>query len=160
MATRAYNYKRVNKVCRGCGTSFDGHGNRKYCSDTCRDTSDHYKAVHQKRRISNLEFFLAEKVKLAKHRGKYAVTVTAKDLRALWDLQNGVCALSGVPMTYTKGSGRVPTNLSMDRIDSTLPYTAGNVQLVCYQANLMKSELSIEELRFWCERILNGNEKA
>lgn len=156
MATRAYNFRLIEKVCRACNMLFEGHSNRKYCSTKCRDTSDHYKSVHQKSRISNLAFFLSEKVKLARNRGKYPVTVTVEDLQALWDAQKGVCAISGVPMTYTKGSGRVPTNLSMDRVDSGLPYSKSNVQLVCYQANLMKSELSIGELRFWCERILNA----
>lgn len=59
-------------------------------------------------------------------------------------------------MTYYKGKGRVPTNLSIDRIDSALPYTKSNVQLVCYQVNLMKSELSQSQLLYWCERILKN----
>jgi hypothetical protein len=155
---KAYNFKVCAKICRGCGAEFQGHSNRKYCGEKCRDNSEAYKAVKQFKRISNLPFFLTEKLKLAKHRGKYSVTLTVQDLQNLWDKQSGKCALSGVPMTYTKGSGRIPTNLSMDRIDSTLPYQLGNVQLVCYQANLMKSELGVAELRFWCERILHATQ--
>lgn len=153
---RKYVFKIVPKVCRGCGEQFAGHSNKKYCSTKCRDTSDEYKAAHQKSRISNLHHFLQEKIKLASVRGKHAVHVTRDDLQALWDAQAGLCAISGVPMTFLKGSGRVPTNLSMDRIDSARPYTKDNVQLVCYQANLMKSELTVEQLRFWCERVLHA----
>lgn len=158
--TRVYNFKEYEKFCRSCGSTFMGHSNRQYCSTKCRDTSDQYKAIHQKSRISNLEFFLKEKIKLASHRGKYPVTITYEELRSIWDLQKGLCALSGVPMTYLKGSGRIPTNLSMDRIDSSLPYSYDNVQLVCYQANLMKSELNTEALWYWCERILDVKQKA
>jgi hypothetical protein len=154
---RDYNYRAVDKVCRACAVSFVGHSNRKYCSDKCRDSSQQYQETRQKLRNSNLEYFLREKIALAALRGKHAVELTAVDLRKLWDKQGGLCALSGVPMTYTKGAGRLPTNLSMDRIDSAVNYTVENVQLVCYQANLMKSELSVQQLKFWCERILNAS---
>jgi hypothetical protein len=153
---RAYNYVLRAKTCRGCSAEFEGHSNRKYCSAKCRDNSQLYQETRQKLRNSNLAYFLREKVALATARGKYEVAVTHEELALIWDKQSGLCAISGVPMTYTKGAGRVPTNLSIDRIDSSLGYTLDNIQLVCYQANLMKSELSIEQLKFWCERILNA----
>lgn len=51
-------------------------------------------------------------------------------------------------------SGRVPTNLSVDRIDSGLGYIKGNIQLVCMAANQMKSDLTIEQLKYFCKSIL------
>ena len=151
---RAYSYKPVEKTCRACGVSFVGHSNKQYCTVACRDTSEQYQQARQKLRNSNLDYFLREKVALATRRGKFDVAVTADDLRVLWEQQGGLCALSGVPMTYAKGQGRLPTNVSIDRKDSALGYTADNVQLTCYQANLMKSELTTAQLKFWCERIL------
>lgn len=79
------------------------------------------------------------------------------DLQYLHELQNtqkGLCALSGIPMTYYFDSGRVPTNVSVDRINSNLGYIKGNLQLVCMAVNQMKSDLTIEQLKYFCKSIL------
>ena len=57
-------------------------------------------------------------------------------------------------MTNLAGSGRINTNISIDRIDSSVGYVRGNVQLVCDIVNRMKQNLSQEELYKWCNRIL------
>lgn len=75
-------------------------------------------------------------------------------LHELWDKQKGLCALSGIPMTYYFDSGRVPTNLSVDRIDSSLGYIKGNIQLVCMAVNQMKNGLTVEQLKYFCKSIL------
>lgn len=46
-------------------------------------------------------------------------------------------------MTYIEGSGRHLKNMSIDRIDPTKGYTEDNVQLVCAQVNMMKSDMSL-----------------
>lgn len=74
-------------------------------------------------------------------------------LEDLYNKQNGKCAISGFDMTYITGSGRVPTNISIDRIDSNIGYVRDNVQLVCIQANKMKAELTMKELKTWVEAI-------
>lgn len=74
-------------------------------------------------------------------------------LQIYWQ-QNGRCAITGVEMTYSAGKGRVATNISIDRIDSSLGYVRGNVQLVCDIANRIKQDLSHDELKLWCQRIL------
>lgn len=75
-------------------------------------------------------------------------------LHELWDKQKGLCALSGIPMAYYFDSGRVPTNLSVDRIDSSLGYIKGNIQLVCMAVNQMKSDLTVEQLKYFCKSLL------
>jgi hypothetical protein len=57
-------------------------------------------------------------------------------------------------MTYYFDSGRVPTNLSVDRIDSSLGYIKGNIQLVCMAVNQMKNDLTVEQLKYFCKSIL------
>jgi hypothetical protein len=75
-------------------------------------------------------------------------------LLQLYTQQQGRCALSGVEMTYKAGSGRVNTNISIDRIDSSIGYVRGNVQFVCDVVNRMKQDLPQKELLMWCKRIL------
>lgn len=59
-------------------------------------------------------------------------------------------------MTHIAGSGRVPTNISIDRIDSSKGYLRDNVQFVCDIVNRMKSDMSLPELLFWCGNILRA----
>ena len=57
-------------------------------------------------------------------------------------------------MTYKFYEGRVNTNLSVDRIDSTKGYSKDNVQLVCMAANQMKNDLPMTEFIEMCEAVL------
>lgn len=86
-------------------------------------------------------------------------TITKNDLKELWDKQQGLCAISKVPMTYIQGSGRINTNVSIDQIHPKDGYTINNIQLVCMAVNQMKSDLSTEELYMFCEAILKNKKK-
>lgn len=57
-------------------------------------------------------------------------------------------------MTYKFYEGRVNTNLSIDRIDSSKGYTKDNVQLVTMAANQMKNDLTLDELIVMCSNIM------
>ena len=57
-------------------------------------------------------------------------------------------------MTHIYNKGRISTNLSIDRIDSLKGYTKDNIQLVCHLCNLMKSNLSMNELYIFCNNII------
>lgn len=76
----------------------------------------------------------------------------------LWNSQNGICALSGLPMTFELKQGRVPTNVSIDKIDRTLGYTKGNIQLVCMACNQIKSDLTELEMYNFCKNIVKQYE--
>ena len=83
--------------------------------------------------------------------------VTHQALLDLWEKQDGKCAMTGVQMTHYQGVGHgVPTNLTIDRIDSKVGYTLGNIRLVCKAANWMKNSMSDAELVEWATLILNG----
>lgn len=82
--------------------------------------------------------------------------LTVDFLDSLYKKQNGKCAISGRDMTYITGQGRVPTNISIDRIDSSKGYEEENCQLTCLQVNLMKQNLHESDLVFWCEDIVTN----
>ena len=43
------------------------------------------------------------------------------------------------------------------RIDPSLGYIKGNLQLVCMAVNQMKNDLTIEQLKYFCRSILQNN---
>lgn len=83
-------------------------------------------------------------------------TLSLDFLENLYNSQNGLCAISQETLTFIQNGGRVPTNISIDRIDSSKGYEPDNVQLVCNRINQMKNEGTLEELKEWCRKVLNG----
>ena len=81
--------------------------------------------------------------------------ITKEDLKYLWDEQKGLCALSGIPMTYELDNGRIYTNVSVDQILPNKGYTIDNIQLVCMGINQMKSDLDMSTLLFLCKSLLD-----
>lgn len=70
-----------------------------------------------------------------------------------WDLfvnQDGKCALSGLVLKFSAPGA----NASLDRVDSNLGYSIGNVQWVHVELNRMKGSLLQAEFITWCERVV------
>ena len=85
-------------------------------------------------------------VKNSRHR----CLVTIDDIREQYQKQNGMCALSGLKLATPKHSGitcKTPDMVSVDRIDSTKPYTKHNIQLVCVALNYAKNDFTDTEIR-------------
>jgi hypothetical protein len=67
-----------------------------------------------------------------------------EDFKAKWESQDGLCWYTGIEMTTTV---RDPNKVSIDRVDNTQGYTRENTVLCTKRVNLMKREMSVEELR-------------
>lgn len=89
---------------------------------------------------------------VGRKRGGEVVSLDALEL--LWAAQKGHCAITGWPMTMELGKGRVHTNCSLDRIDSSRGYEVGNVQLVCRMVNVAKHELSAPDFINLCKAVV------
>ena len=166
----------VNKTCTKCGTllplaSFYTSGKKvsgepkhnSWCK-TCiaiKQAAYHKKAWGPER----LNFVAFRRTKTARSylgylRGKAikrkqtANAMSLDALETLWIAQKGLCALTGWPMTMELGKGTVPTNCSIDRIDSSIGYVPGNVQLVCRAANVAKSNLMPSEFLALCKAVV------
>lgn len=111
----------------------------------------------------NLDYYLKDRFHGAKNRATnkdIEFDLTLDYLKDLWNKQNGICALTGTNMTHTILEGKLKTNASIDKINPSLGYTKGNVQFVCNVANMMKSDMSIEDLIYFCKLIINNNERS
>lgn len=66
-----------------------------------------------------------------------------------------VCPYLQIPLVLTLGHGKLETNPSIDRIDSSKGYVKGNIQVISKKANTMKSNASKEELLIFARSVLN-----
>jgi len=148
-------------LCKNCeqpvGASRYKTKPKMYCSKNCGVAwrTKHvykykYSVVSRGRSVEN--FLKALCVKKLDRR-----KLTVSFLKDLYDKQEGLCAVSGVPMTYVCGQGNVDTNISVDRINSGIGYEEDNIQLVCRRVNMMKMDKDIDDLLFWCKSIENFN---
>lgn len=137
------------------------HQNRGGLCNECKDCQRE-RYYHERQRLFEdnnlaLRYKLQQALKGTRRRSKEKNIyndLTIDYLLYLWERQKGCCALTGIPMTYKFYEGRVNTNVSVDRIDSTKGYSKDNVQLVCMAANQMKNDLSMEEFIKMCEYVL------
>lgn len=137
------------------------HGNRGGLCNECKDCQrERYYRERQKLFENDnlaLRYKLQQALKGTRRRSKEKNIyndLTLDYLMYLWEKQHGKCALTGIQMTYKFYEGRVNTNLSVDRIDSTKGYSKDNIQLVCMAANQMKNDLPMEEFVEMCEAVL------
>jgi hypothetical protein len=83
-------------------------------------------------------------------RRKIAWEISKQYIEEIYAKQNGVCDLSGIVME-PKGNSRYRP--SIDRIDSTVGYVVGNVQIVCSVINVMKNKYSDLEFVRMCRAV-------
>jgi len=76
--------------------------------------------------------------------------ITRLEILDLFNAQNGKCALTGVEMIPKSGW----TSPSLDKMDPKLGYVSGNIQWVTKKANLMKSNLTMDELLEFCHSVI------
>ena len=72
--------------------------------------------------------------RIAKGRMHKSCEYTFDDIVQLWESQGGLCAYSGIPMTFGSYEDKWWT-CSAERIDNTKGYVKGNVCLICYEFN-------------------------
>ena len=89
-------------------------------------------------------------------RMSWTFNLTVEFLEELFEEQKGLCPITGFEMTLegTREFKKKRFTASLDRIDSGKGYTKDNVWFVTLQANYMKSQLTMEELVNWCQRIV------
>ena len=96
------------------------------------------------------------------NRKGHEFAITLEHLEMLWADCMGLCHYTGKPMVLSKDSKR--DSVSIDRLDSNLGYTTGNVVLCKSSCNTMKGDMSeaefatvILDLQEWATAYLRGN---
>ena len=110
----------------------------------------------KKRLYKTIQFRVLGASERAKRKG-IPCTITKEFILDLWNKQNGLCAISKIPMTYEMDSGRIYTNVSIDQIEQGKGYTEDNVQLVCMAVNQLKSDWDMNTVKYICKMIINNS---
>lgn len=144
------------RVCRTCAKEFEPSSRHADCP-ACRDSAKRRPCagcgvtlIYSRSRLCKscaqignkkaLKGRFSPYLRLARQR-KHEFDLDNDYLEDLWARQNGRCAYSGLPMRLfeyrrtEKGVRGIPTDASLDRIDSSRGYVRGNVQFVCVALN-------------------------
>ena len=88
--------------------------------------------------------------------------LTLKEIKDLFDLQNGECHYSGIKMNVVKEDETKvhdPYKMTIDRIIPELGYVANNIVWCAYCINVMKQKMSLEKMVDVCESICKRSSK-
>ena len=158
-------------VCLRCGVpkpldQFRENQNNKHRQNKDRNCKDCRKSVEDNRKRNSrgkedIDSIINDRywgmIDRAKRKG-WSIDFDKQYLKELWIQQQGLCAITKIQMTLKLFNGRVPTNMSVDRIDSSKGYIKGNIQLICMAVNQMKSDLDMDTLLYFCREILDHAE--
>lgn len=148
----------VKLQCLDCGNidikqkSFINSNQNILCSN-CKKTKmdntfmciSHFNKIKKVAETKNIEFNL-----------------TIDYLQQIYTEQNGLCALTGIPLHIVKTSLRTKYNkntASLDKIEPDKGYVTGNVRWVHKVINQIKSDFLDEQLLYLCSLILNHNKE-
>jgi hypothetical protein len=155
------------RKCIGCGKSFSlktfesTNAKGKFYRNTCvscrRVNQNKNKSKTPEAYLKSL--YVQLKSSRTKDNPELVFDIEVEDLIAVWNAQQGKCALTGLYMTYHKdGQGKKDLNVSIDRINPNIWYIPNNIQLVCGRVNILKHSLTEDLLYWWCKNIVEHKE--
>ena len=143
-------YKSLSKfyICRSSKSGYRSE---------CKDCTKFYKLLSINSQgldghIKKLYYDINNRCK--KTNGRINNYLTIDDIYTKYNEQNGKCSLTGIELTYIRGKGKVHTNMSIDRIDSTIDYNYDNIQIVCSIINTMKWDLKQSDFINYCNLVI------
>ena len=151
----------ANKIikCNRCGNTDKALFTERQLSGKYKDVrcSECRRKDFQKRTSTPRGFFINRLHSISSSRRHLKVAITIDDIMARWHAQKGLCAITGLPMTWgypeNDNGGHRNLNASIDRVHNDGDYTPDNIRLICMRVNYMRGDQTDSELYFWCRAI-------
>lgn len=149
--------------CMGCGTV---HGPSMTATLTRKDRADstpkccHLKGLRERSPrwsgYENIPLSYFTQIKYGASKRNINFNITIENMHEQWMRQNGLCALTGIPLEISYKDG----NASLDRINSSIGYSTENIQWVHKDINRIKSDLNQEDFIELCTAVAEFSVKA
>jgi hypothetical protein len=139
-----------NSVCKSCRTI---RANKSPNRKNTLSNNPFWKGHEEIPRAWFSKYFLK-----AGRKKKRTGTITMQDVWELYLKQDKKCALTGIPISFTKDENGY--SASIDRIDSKKEYVLENVQLVHKDVNLMKNHFNQEYFIDMCKKVASNFNKG
>lgn len=147
--------KTVNGACAQCASEQSNASKQRYAASPARtavnktwNSSDKAKSAKQRWKDRDPKWaWVVSTVGGARRRAKYAGLPFALTNQYVYDMLPDVCPALGVPLVFA-GTGGValPGSASIDKIRPELGYVPGNIAILSYRANVIKSDASAAEI--------------
>jgi hypothetical protein len=115
------------------------------------------KPVHNFKGVGDVSSAYFERAKRgARERRNMEFSITIEDAWKQFQKQNGLCALTGLPIILDRNNtktGRLIMTASLDRIDSGKGYIVNNIQWIHKHINLMKNNFDQKYFIDMCKLI-------
>lgn len=93
------------------------------------------------------------------HKRGYEFKITPEYVWQIYLSQNKKCALSGVDLVFIRNQDKGSRQTaSVDRINNSLGYIEGNIQIIHKKLQMVKNSMTMDELRLWCKLMYNHME--
>ena len=115
---------------------------RRTKKDWIRDNPERHAESVRRRRKKNYVKMLLYRIRRKCDRWGWEFDIDESDVVIpLW------CPVLGIRIVLDVGKGRSDNTPSLDRIDNQLGYVKGNVEVISWRANRLKSDATPDELR-------------
>ena len=117
--------------------------------------------------LSEVRTFLSRTISKTRYdaitRRNLPFNITTDDIVNLYIRQQGKCALTGLPLEFTRGgkfmNNANPNSCTMDRIDNKKGYELDNIQLTSWRANCYRGVIPLDEFKEFCKSVANHNKE-
>lgn len=138
--------KAIYWLCRcDCGVE------KEVCGNTLKDGETKGCGCRKQKGYKEIRPFQWWSIKNGAKTRNLPFEITIEYIWNLYEQQNGKCAISGFPITFSKN--KKENTASLDRIDNNLGYLPNNIQWVHKWVNLMKLDLTEKEFFGWIKLI-------
>ena len=168
-------------MCRNkkCGKSFVRERKTyKYCCPSCSSSAAHTARAEAGTPYPTLDplspfRYTYHNIVSRSNNGQAAVNISLEDLKLQWEKQHGICPYTGWAMILPRCSvgfrepdeptsrgnttPRSVKNASLDRIDSSIPYTTNNIEWVSVIANYAKRTFTRAQVIEFCKAVATFN---